>query len=515
VVQHAQIGVDAPTVRHHRLIVDGVTVHHFPNDDIDVTSVALVFAAGARDETMPTFGSLHALEHLCLAAVRRTPLELNGSVAWLTTDFTASGRTELVGPWLTALCRVLAEPPAHQLAHEADVLDAESEGGGLGSPVDPLLLVRLGHRDLGLGAVPHPAARSFEPARLTLEARRCFTAGNAVLVVNGPLPDLHLPLPEGPPLVHAWPTPRRMAQPHAVPFGEGCVAVGLVLPPPGPARLDRLVTGLLEQRVTEVVRYEAALAYTIDTQVLPTRDGHQLLHVWAEPRRGQDVEATRTFLNAVAGLLRDGPSQDELDLVRERVLASVRGHEAEQDALVDDTLASLFLGRPEAPLDAAALRAVGLGEVTAHLAALAEDVLYLVPEEAEELATVGGLPTWSVDPMQPGLPAEGVVHRPPLPARLFSRHVRTVRLVITDEALWLRIENEVSRVRWAHAVAVVENPDLGETVLFDADGSTATVDARLRGSADALAEVRRRVPAERWFTPAPEPDEDEGWPPGR
>ena len=111
----------------HELNIDGVRVLHFPSED-GRTSAALVFAAGTRDETLVTAGALHALEHLCLNAVRDTPLEINGMVDRLTTEFTVDGPPDLVSLWLEWLCRTLSSPPVEGLEQEAAVLAAEGEG---------------------------------------------------------------------------------------------------------------------------------------------------------------------------------------------------------------------------------------------------------------------------------------------------------------------------------------------------------------------------------------------------
>ena len=74
--------------------VDGVRVLHFP-DQSGLTEATLIFGVGQRDETLPTLGTLHALEHAVMAGVRRTPIDINGSVGVSTTQFTATGSSAL------------------------------------------------------------------------------------------------------------------------------------------------------------------------------------------------------------------------------------------------------------------------------------------------------------------------------------------------------------------------------------------------------------------------------------
>ena len=82
--------------------VDGVLVHHFPHDD-EITSAMLAFGVGERDETLPTQGALHALEHIVMDAVRHTPLEINAGVEASTTQFTVSGSPDRVADYLCLL----------------------------------------------------------------------------------------------------------------------------------------------------------------------------------------------------------------------------------------------------------------------------------------------------------------------------------------------------------------------------------------------------------------------------
>ena len=103
------------------LEVDGVRVLHFPRED-EVCAATLLFAVGDRHETLPTYGTLHALEHVVMSEVRRTAIKINASVDVDHTEFTAEGSPERVGEFLTHVCRSLTNPPVHRLDHEARVL---------------------------------------------------------------------------------------------------------------------------------------------------------------------------------------------------------------------------------------------------------------------------------------------------------------------------------------------------------------------------------------------------------
>lgn len=477
-------------IDHHQLEVDGVIVHHFPSDE-PLTSVCLIFAVGGRDETMPTVGSLHALEHLAMSEVRRTPLDINGSVDAMTTQFTAYGRSVLAGPWLARLCHALTNPPTDRLDREAAVLIAEGEGSGFGA--DPLDLVRFGNRDLAMGAAPHPSPRSLNRVLLRDDAHRWFSRSNAVLVIDGPLPELRLPLPDSGPLKRHRPSPRSFARPEVVLADAGCVAVSLVLPPPDPAGLDALTCRLLENRISEVVRHDGGLAYHVEGQARPTIDRRTLVTLLAEPGPGQEIAASAAFLGAVQSLLRGGPTDEELGQARGQVEAAGEGRQSEISRHVEDSLSTLISGSPHPVTEPALIRGVTRDQIRHYHAGLADDVLFLLPEDAAELAEQRGLPARPIEPLHPALPAGGVVYRPSRLARMTSREARSVQLVVTDDALWLQILEEIFCVRWRDAAALMQDDENTIVVLYGLDGTAIAIDPRLTDSDQAVTEIRRRV----------------------
>ncbi len=490
-------------MEHSRVTVDGVSVLHLPSEH-EQTSVSLIFAVGARDESLPRFGSLHALEHLCMGAVRDTALDINASVDRLTTQFSAYGRPALVGPWLTRLCEVLAEPPVHRLQQEASVLVAEGEG--IGTPVDPLHLVRFGNQDLGLGVAPTPSPRSLSVEQLAADAHRWFVAENALLVVDGPLPDLKLPLPHGEPLAHAWPEPARFDRPTAVLLEAGCVGASLLLPPPDASGLDQLAGRLIENRVSEAIRHQRSLAYHVDRDGWPIPGRSTVMTVWAEPGRGNDEAASLVLLDSVTDLLTAGPSSTELETAREQVLASHRGRDGYLAAAIHAALGEMFFGSADTELQIELVEAVTVDTITGFLGERSTDLLFLLADGAAEEVRSRGLSRRGLEPLHPELPQSGTVYRPSLVARMISAEARTVRLVTTADALWLEVEGEVTRARWQDAAGLLDDQDTGLTVLYSLDGTAIPVDDRISGCSRALDEIRTHVPAELWYTNEPEGD---------
>ncbi len=109
----------------HRVEVDGVPV--LWREGPPPLQASLQFRVGTADETFVTSGITHAVEHLAMRAVGRWPQEVNGEVGNLLTDFTTSGRPELVADFLAAVCRVLSDLPVDDLALELGVLGPKPE----------------------------------------------------------------------------------------------------------------------------------------------------------------------------------------------------------------------------------------------------------------------------------------------------------------------------------------------------------------------------------------------------
>ena len=157
--------------------LDGVRVLHFP-DDSGRAEATLIFGVGARDETLPTLGTLHALEHAVMTGVRRTPIEIDASVRVSTTQFTAAGSPHLVGSFLTGVCRGLADPPLDRLAHEAHILAAELEGDDSATSPDRIEPEPTTND-------PLPAGEAFRPPLLALALAKEARASRVALTATG------------------------------------------------------------------------------------------------------------------------------------------------------------------------------------------------------------------------------------------------------------------------------------------------------------------------------------------
>lgn len=181
-------------VRHGE--VDGVQAFWVDSGRPTLTA-SLITRQGMVDETLPTTGWTHLLEHLALHDRASGPLHVNGSVTLLHTRLDAHGPADRVAQVLESLTGWLAEPSFDELAREQSVLRAEAAMRGAGE-VSAGLLWRYGAGGPGLSGYAEPGLSRADATSLTALARRVFTQGNTVLFLDGPPPEgLRLHLPEG------------------------------------------------------------------------------------------------------------------------------------------------------------------------------------------------------------------------------------------------------------------------------------------------------------------------------
>lgn len=161
------------------------------------TRATLFFRVGQADETLPTCGWTHLLEHLALHEWKDPRLAFNASVGLYLTRFDLDGETDAVFEHLTRLTSWLGDPDLAHLEHEAKVLRAESEVRPAGA-LTANLEWRYGARGPGLPAYRQIGLTRATEARLRDWCGEVFCADNAALACDTPVPvDLPLPLGRG------------------------------------------------------------------------------------------------------------------------------------------------------------------------------------------------------------------------------------------------------------------------------------------------------------------------------
>jgi hypothetical protein len=268
--------------------VDGVTCF-WVNSGRPTLAASLIFRQGMVDEPLYESGWLHLVEHLALHGRSGGTLSVNGSVSLLETSFDAHGPADQVAKHFGDLSAWLSQPSWDDLSHERDVLAAETAYRGRG-PVERALGWRYGARGPGVINYGEPGLSRASIDGLARRAGSVFTAGNAVLVLDGPPPPgLSLHLPEG--VLHRPTT--------AVPCDDELPAMyvdqaGLVLS----GVVDRSVSTLLmpdvlERMLKARLRDEAGAAYAPWSTYQPVDADHAVLFA------GSDV--TPKLLPKLAG----------------------------------------------------------------------------------------------------------------------------------------------------------------------------------------------------------------------
>lgn len=213
----------------HEDVVDGVPVF-WVDGELPVLTATLRFRAGQIDEPLPCRGFLHLLEHLAFHSLTIGPrVEYNGSVEPVFTAFAFRGPADEVARLLGELTRRLGMIDPGELEHEARVLAQEERLRGSWE-LENAFAYRWGARGPGVVwyrqfGLSHP-----EPQLLQATARRWFVRQNAVLALDGPIPDgLRLWLADGEPQpVVLPPSARRL--PAVAPDDSATVVTGLAAP---------------------------------------------------------------------------------------------------------------------------------------------------------------------------------------------------------------------------------------------------------------------------------------------
>lgn len=479
--------------------VDGVAVHHLGSAD-PVCTATLVFGVGSRDETLPTQGVLHALEHIVMDAAKDTAAEINASVGPSETEFMASGTPPRVGEFLARICHGLAEPPTARLGAEAPIIAAELDQ--VGGPELALHAARYGIRDLGLAAMDGPGPDGLTGDQLRAAAARWFVTGNAALLVDGPLPaDLLLPLRPGGPPAHHRVRPRRWPGPHAARIDAPACAVSVLLPPPAADRLDVLAVEVIGQRLRDTLRHRDGLSYVIEHLINPVGDDRQDVAFILEPPEARLIPAVAGLVTELRGLLRNGVTAAELDLARDRVIEARLGRASfleERRVVVIDGL----LGVPSFPVTSAALAAAGLDELNRYLTGLEADLLFLVPDHPDLDLDRLDVAETTVEPTTVGSLPPGQVFRPPLLARAISSAARQATVVLTETGIAVQLEGQNQILDWDRVAGLLvdEDDEDDELLLCGLEGEVVALAASAyRGGRDLVSQVRARVPAELTF----------------
>ncbi|MEV4266466.1 hypothetical protein [Kribbella sp. NPDC049584] len=358
--------------------VDGVPVYWVPGERR--MRAGLWFRGGFADETLPTHGWRHLLEHLALHDRDTIRAPINGRVTMLHTTFDAEGEPEDIVTFLQDLCRWLGAPGFGELEHERRVLRAESARRQPG-PVELHMLWRYGAQGPGLVAYDEYGLQTAEPDRLRALAAEAFTRGNAVLALTGPPPaGLRLPLPDGSWLPAGVAVPCDQPLPLGFAGSPGSVVVSGVL--------QRSTTGptlgrALRRGLEDGFRHGAGVGYSgwhsyelVDAENAMLTAGIDIL-----PEARPTVVAQT--LDVLRALRQRGPDPTELRDDLDQEIRRIKTEPAEH-WMPHLAAREVLLGRPVLDRDEmiAEAEAITVGDVRQAADALWDNVLLSVDPDA-------------------------------------------------------------------------------------------------------------------------------------
>lgn len=173
--------------------IDGVPT--FYGDSAGVFTAGIGFRCGYVDESLPSRGITHLLEHLSLHGLQSPTLSINGHVDTTTTWFYAQGAVTEVVDFMATLTARLSDLPHSRAARERAVLDIESDRAGAW---DHILRTRYGPSGYGLTGYSQLGLPLITEETLEAHAARYFTRQNCAVFLTSPPPaNLKLNLRDG------------------------------------------------------------------------------------------------------------------------------------------------------------------------------------------------------------------------------------------------------------------------------------------------------------------------------
>ena len=456
-------------------------------------SGGIVVRVGHVDETLPSRGLTHMLEHLALFGLDRPGEHSNGHVDATTLTLHSSGTPEDVAQFLNRAARQLVDPPVARLADEKGVLRAEAAGRSQ-HPLNEITAWRWGAQTYGLEVTNELGVRA-----MTAEAVREWAATrigrrNAVLWFTGPPPaGLDLALPEGEerPAPDPYRSPLPSFPAYLVSQAPGVIVHGLVRRSPAAVT----AASVLRSRLLDDLRTSRAASYSPEVGYRPLTGGAAAVVAFADVVEGREDVVAERVPAALAEIIADGPTEQELSARRAEVR---RG--------------------PEMP-----------GFAGARVTSVAWDVLHggrvQTMEEiladadqvtADQVATAAGdvrrdallqIPVGVQLPPFPWVKAPDSLSPPVEPGRSFRFLGGDVRLVVAPEGVTVTGRELVLTVRRENIAALGRWED-GGRLLIGTDGIHLTVEPTIwRAGRKAVEIIDATVPDEVTVDLGTRPDE--------
>jgi zinc protease len=273
-------------------------------------AAALVFGVGRYDETLPTAGITHLIEHLTLSGRPTASYEFNAEVSGrFTAFFMESAEPADTADFITTVCRGLAADFSEALEREKRILKTEAASRGSAGALGLCLGARYGATGPGLTGYEEYGLDRLGWTEIDAWRRRWFVAGNAVLWIHGTIPrGLRIELPPYPAPAAAPLCPVSVPLPGFMVAGRGGIGLSLAGPRSDPAAVT---LAILQERLTQVLRHERGLSYGVRA----TRDqlDRDLSHAWlvADALPEQTAMVGHSMLATLESLAEGGSTDEE------------------------------------------------------------------------------------------------------------------------------------------------------------------------------------------------------------
>ncbi len=447
----------------------------------------IIFRTGRADETLPTSGVTHLIEHLALSSIDDPNRCHNGFVDTTMTGFSTTGTLDEVTALLERLCRNLTSLPGEFLEREKWVLAAEQASDD-GNPCGSLLCERFGTVGFGLAGTSQLGLSAASIEHLGEYARRVFVKQNAILLLSAAPPKaLRLELPEGEKQPLPALKPVLAEHPcHCREMSESGVVTSSLVTRSSAATV---LCQVAETRLIARLRSERAVSYSPSVHYEPlNRDvAHFCMLADGAPSRWQEL--ANSFEEILASL--DAIDEAEVEIAKAAVLKEMVGTLApvgRDSILIELEVAARdwLLGRRPESIHSIAegIRQVGVSEFENAAREAKNSVIVALPS--------GVVPrTWALKLAAP--PAAPVVQG--TERRSVDAPFARERLVSGEEGVSVLLTRQAHlTVRYDDLSGLLTFDD-GAVVLLGRDGAQIVVEPQMwRGGGQAVQEIRSRVP---------------------
>jgi zinc protease len=384
-------------------LIDGVRVLHADSPSGQCAAI-LMFRVGRFDETLPTSGITHLVEHLTFSTPERPTYQFNAEVSGrFTTFFMESSESADLADFVATVCRGLAAHHSGRLEQEKRVLRTEATSRGGAGALGSCLVERFGATGPGLVGYDELGLRKLRWEQAASWRSRWFVAENAVLCVLGEVPgDLHIDLPHGQvPEVPAL-CPRGLQLPGFIVASRGGIGMSLI----GDRSIATAVAlDVLQNRLTNDLRHDRGLTYSVQagSEYLDSRLRHSWLAADALPE--QAALAAHVMLGTFERLAGEGCTPAELADYSRRLHDAYQSPAGPLLIMRRHAEQILFQKPPRKPSDTLRL----IGEVTSRDVAAAarhlnEGMIVATPQLIPAVqGRMAQLPMWSETAVKDGV----------------------------------------------------------------------------------------------------------------